>query len=190
MSHRLLKRSIGTAVLVTTLSRTAFADEKKPVTTVLARESLGVAVTDDGAAFVNDLLIGPRVYFDLEAMVTVAVELGYSAVLETRYPGYHAFSAGFALGVGVSNRLVHFTIQPRLLVGTIAEELTVGFRTSLTTHFAWEVLSLELGYEYFDSDHRDIQEKAFVGLIGLDVGALTTAVIGILVWSGIGRSLR
>ncbi|MFO0616793.1 MAG: hypothetical protein U0414_29635 [Polyangiaceae bacterium] len=83
--------------------------------------------------------------------------------------GLHAFNLMAEIGGGK-----HFVIcaayQPRLLLGTLNEELAVGMRNGLGIHAFSDMLDVEVGHQFMESRGRLSQAVTFT--IGLNPAAL------------------
>lgn len=88
---------------------------------------------DGGALF----LVGEHMQY------LFAAELGYTF----DNGGMHAFNVMGAIGYGRDN-LAYVAYQPRLLLGTLHDELTVGVRNAVGGHFVSDMLGVELGHQF------------------------------------------
>ncbi len=82
-----------------------------------------------------------RYYFD--------AELGYTF----DNGGLHAFNLMAAIGYG-RDHFAYVAYQPRLVLGTIDHDLTVGMRNGIGGHFFSDMLNLELGHQFVSTNGR------------------------------------
>lgn len=97
--------------------------------------------------------------------ILVGGELGYTY----DSVGLDAFNLAAVLGYGRAN-LAYVTFQPRLLLGTIDEDVAVGMRNGIGGHFLTDFVDLELGHQFVWSDGR--LKQAITATAGINPAAI------------------
>jgi hypothetical protein len=161
------------ALICLTWSARARADDSPyvtPVVRVAMGPSFQVAPEADAlTSFALDATAGASALSGLLGGLILNGELGYA--FDTRGDDLHAFN--LTAGVGYGNVGFGVTLQPRLLLGTIGDELAVGMRNGFVLRGGADALSLEVSHRFLHHDglSHDIQL-----LFGVNPAALVYVV--------------
>lgn len=158
-------------------SSQAFADTEDGEESfiVTASESTGPAVE-----FRSEELGGPVTEYASDSMGGIMASFG-----EGRFAihpqigfakdgfGFDGAAAACALGVG-SPRIGYFSYQPRFLIGSKGDALTLGMRNALAWHSAHDLVTMEIGHQFLDasSSGSDGLTMDVRGTIGFNAGGL------------------
>ena len=125
-------------------------------TVIFAMPLVQTLVDVDGGAM---FLVGDHMRYFFDA------ELGYTF----DNGGMHAFNVMGAIGYGRDN-FAYAAYQPRLLLGTLDDELTVGMRNAIGGHFFSDMVDVELGHQFVSTNGKlthGITATAGINLLGI-----------------------
>jgi hypothetical protein len=174
LAHRLrdralVTRAVGAAFLLVAIPNTAQAKEDLAAAP-LARLALGPAFhvsphAERGTQLALDATLGLNAAFQgwRDAGLVLTGEGGYA------YDGVGLHAAQATLGIGWGHPLIFFSYHPRVLVGSAGDGLALGMRNGLTLHGVGDLVSLEIGEQFFH-DTGGMHHDARV-MFGLNPGA-------------------
>ncbi|MEZ4448518.1 MAG: hypothetical protein R3B09_03485 [Nannocystaceae bacterium] len=148
------------------------------------RLSLGPAVVGEAgggikSSFALDLFLGGQI--GVAPHVAIWPELGY-AYSRSPISGGHLIAAG--VGPIFGSAVAGVAVMPRLLVGSAADQLGVGVRSSVIGTFGYTILSVEAGHQWLRIGGKDVHEGRVMFGVNV-VPLLAVALLG-----GIIRSFR
>lgn len=141
------------------------------------------------------LALGPIVGFTpdthaeiaLEATVGISALQGITGGVALNAEGGYLFASGdddgalhaghLTLGIGWGALGMAITYQPRIIVGTYADDLAIGMRNGVTLHLFADLASIEVGHQFLsaravgpDPDARELRHDVRM-MLGLNPAA-------------------
>lgn len=157
----------GTTLLALGLSRAARAEDEGTILLPVARVMFGPAFHVGASPLVQFLLdadVGTT-WLLQDMRIYVDAELGYTYDHE----GLHAFNAMAGIGYGRAE-LWYVAYQPRLLLGTLNDEFTVGLRNGVGGHFFSDMFDVEVGHQFLSTSGK--LSQSIIGTIGINPAAV------------------
>lgn len=170
MSLRVLS-FVAVAVALSVPATVALAEDGENNVIVTASESSGPAVslpTDGESApdtqYSSDSMGGIMASFG-DGRFAVHPQVGFA---KDGF-GFDGAAAACAFGIG-SPSLGYFSYQPRFLVGSTGDALSLGMRNAFAWHSAHDLFTMEIGHQFMstnDSITMDVR-----GSVGFNAGGL------------------
>lgn len=169
MSFRVLSVvAVAASLLVSTQ---ALAEDDEDGFILTASESTGPAVSlrskDEG---------GPETQYTSDSMAGIMASFGGGRFALHPQIGFAKDGYGFdgaaaacALGVGSPN-MGYFSYQPRFLIGSKDDALSVGMRNAVAWHSPYDLFTMEIGHQFLSTD--DALTMDVRGSVGFNAGGL------------------